>query len=74
VGRILREVNVRSDFSGARYFLERAFDRLKGSDRLSEQAREALGLLIEVMAEKEYSSAEKTAKILAFPGRASIEH
>ena len=56
---------MRSDFFGARQCLERAFDLLQGSDRLSEEAREAISLLIEVMATKEYSRADNTA--IAFP-------
>ena len=65
---------MRSDFSGARQCLERAFDLLQGSDRLSEQAREAISLLIEVMATKEYSRVENTATILPFRRRVSIDH
>ena len=65
---------MRSDFSGARQSLERAFDLLQGSDRLSEQAREAISLLIEVMAAKEYSRVEHTATILPFRRRLSIDH
>jgi hypothetical protein len=61
-----REEIVRSDFAGARQDLERAFDRLQGSDRLSIQTREALGLLIEAMVAEEYSRS-KAAKILPFP-------
>ena len=60
---------MRSDFTSARQFLERASDLLQGSDRLSEEAREAISLLIEVMATKEYSRAENTATILAFRRR-----
>jgi hypothetical protein len=74
VGRILREANVRSDFSGARQCLERASDLLQGSDRLSEEAREAISLLIEVMATKEYSRVENTATILAFRRRVSFDY
>ena len=65
---------MRSDFSGARQCLERAFDLLQGSDRLSEEAREAISLLIEVMATKEYSRVENTATILPFRRRVSIDH
>jgi len=64
---------MRSDFSGARRNLERAFDLLEGSDRLSEQSREAISLLIEVMATKEYSR-ENTATILPFRRRVSFDH
>ena len=74
MGRILREANVRSDFTSARQFLERASDLLQGSDRLSEEAREAISLLIEVMATKEYSRADNTATILPFRRRLSIDH
>jgi len=72
-GRIYREANVQSDFSGARHLLERAFDLLQGSDRLSEQARDAIGLLIEVMATKEYSRVDNTATIVPFRSRVSID-
>ena len=64
---------MRSDFPGARQCLERAFDLLQGSDRLSEQARDALGLLIEVMATKEYSRVDNTATIVPFRSRVSID-
>ena len=65
---------MRSDFPGARQCLERAFDLLQGGDRLSQEAREAISLLIEVMATKEYSRVENTATILPFRRRASIDH
>ena len=65
---------MRSDYSGARQSLAHAFDLLQGSDRLSEQAREAIGLLIDLMAAKEYSHVDNTATILPFPRRVSIDH
>jgi hypothetical protein len=74
VGRILREANVRSDFTNAGQFLERAFDLLQGGDRVSEEAREAIGLLIEVMATREYSRVENTATILPFRRRVSFDY
>ncbi|EHK56562.1 hypothetical protein MAXJ12_14408 [Mesorhizobium alhagi CCNWXJ12-2] len=62
---------MRSDFSGARQCLERAFDLLQGNDRLSVQSREALGLLIEAMIAEECSR-RNAAKILPFPQRRQV--
>jgi hypothetical protein len=62
---------VQSDFAGARQCLERAFDRLQGSDRLSVQSREALGLLIEAMVAEECSRGS-AAKILPFPQHRTV--
>jgi hypothetical protein len=60
---------MRSDFSGARRFLERANEALRGSDITSEQMRIAIDLLIEVAIREEYSRYDEVAKILPFRQR-----
>jgi hypothetical protein len=60
---------MRSDFSGARRFLERANEALRGSDITSEQMRTAIDLLIEVTFREEYSRYDEDAKILPFRQR-----
>jgi hypothetical protein len=49
---------VHSDFHIARLLLERALDSLQGGDQTSAHAREALDLLIEACAAKEFSRAK----------------
>jgi hypothetical protein len=56
---------MRSDFSGARRFLECANEALRGSDITSEQMRTAIDLLIEVAIREECSRYE-VFKILPF--------
>jgi hypothetical protein len=55
---------MRSDFAGARMFLERAFDCLKDADATSQKMREAIDLLIEVAMKEEVR--REDAKILPF--------
>ena len=55
---------MRSDFSGARLYLERAFDCLQASDATSGRMREAIELLIEVAMKEE--ARREGAKVLPF--------
>ena len=55
---------MRSDFAGARHFLDRAFECLLGSDVTSERMRETISLLIEVAMREE--SRPVVAKVLPF--------
>ena len=57
---------MRSDFSGARRFLERANEALRGGDTISEQMRTAIDLLIEVAIREECSRYDEVAKVLPF--------
>lgn len=54
-----------SDFTGARAHLERALECLHGTDETSENARQAIDLLIEAVAAKEFQ--RHSAKIVTFP-------
>lgn len=66
---------VHSDFHRARLFLERALDVLQGGDEISVHAREALDLLIEACAVKEFSRANLNAtNVRHFPNRAREQH
>jgi hypothetical protein len=59
-----------SDFHRARLFLERALEVLQGGDETSVHAREALDLLIEACATKEFSRANFDAtNVRYFPNR-----
>ena len=60
---------MQSDFSGARRFLERANEALRGSDDTSAKMRDAIDLLIEVAIREEYSRYDEVAKILPFRQR-----
>jgi hypothetical protein len=58
---------MRSDFSGARRFLERASEALRGSDHTSERMRTTIDLLIEVAMKEECSRHDDDdAKVLPF--------
>jgi hypothetical protein len=57
---------MRSDFSGARRFLERANEALRGSDDTSEQMRTAIDLLIEVAIRRGIRATTKLANVLPF--------
>ncbi|WP_353642931.1 hypothetical protein [Mesorhizobium sp. WSM2239] len=50
---------MQSDFAGARLCLEKAFHLLGGSNVVSVQAREAIGLLIAAMMSEEEGQAGK---------------
>jgi len=54
---------VRSDFSAARFHLDRAYLYLGGTDEMSQQARLAINLLIEAVSTCEFAAA--TSSILA---------
>lgn len=56
-----------SDFPTARLHLQRAYEHLRGNDRLSIEVRYAIDLLIEAIATKEF--ARKPAEILLFKQR-----
>lgn len=56
-----------SDFSIARQHLQKAYDSLRGADRMSAEARHAIDLLIEAIATREF--ARKPAEILPFKRR-----
>jgi hypothetical protein len=55
---------MRSDFAGARLFLERALDCLEDADVTSQKMREAIELLIEVAMKEE--ARREDAKVLPF--------
>ena len=55
---------MRSDFAGARLFLERAFECLKDADATSQKMRKAIDLLIEVAMKEE--ARREGAKVLPF--------
>ena len=55
---------MRSDFAGARLFLERAFECLKDADATSQKMRKAIDLLIEVAMKEE--TRREGAKVLPF--------
>ena len=57
---------MQSDFGGARKFLERAFDCLRGTDKTSEQMREAIAILIETAITEEHSLRCHVATVLPF--------
>ena len=56
-----------SNFAAARLFLERAAEMLQGDDETSQQAREALDLLIEAVVTKEFSRLAKGDNVARFP-------
>ncbi len=59
-----------SDFHRARRLLERALEALQGGDETSVHAREALDLLIEACATKEFYRAKFNAtNVRYFPNR-----
>jgi hypothetical protein len=61
---------VNSDFHRARLFLERALGVLQGCDDMSIHAREALDLLIEACATKEFSRQNSSAtNVMRFPSK-----
>ena len=60
-----------SDFTSTRHHLERAYGYIRGNDDISRKAREALDVLIEVIAKAEREC--PTATILEFPRRKEID-
>ncbi|RWB36783.1 MAG: hypothetical protein EOR30_31950 [Mesorhizobium sp.] len=56
-----------SDFSAARVHLDRAYHYLRGDDPMSRRGREALDLLIEVVAVEEFKQPRQDAEVLMFP-------
>ena len=57
-----------SEFALAREYLEQAWLRLSGDDETSVKSRTAIDLLIEAVAQAEYTKAYGPADILSFPG------
>lgn len=57
---------MQSNFAGARQFLERAVECLKGSDVTSERMREAIAMLIEAALTAEHTRRENDAEVLPF--------
>ena len=62
---------MQSDFGGARKFLERAFDCLKGTDKTSETMREVIATLIEAALTEEHERRRPMATVLPFRARPS---
>jgi hypothetical protein len=58
---------MKSDFSAACDYLDRALSKLCGDDATSEKAREALELLVEAILVAQHSQPLKEARILQFP-------
>ena len=58
-----------SDFKTARLALTEALANLQGSDPFSARTREALDLLIEAIAQKEFSAPENGTNVLRFCNR-----
>lgn len=58
---------MKSDFAAARVHLDRAFHYLQGMDNTSQEARSALGDLLDAIAVVECSSSETKSKVLPFP-------
>ncbi|MCC2689463.1 MAG: hypothetical protein K0S21_2266 [Rhizobiaceae bacterium] len=59
-----------SEFALAREYLEQAWLRLSGEDETSVQSRAAIDLLIEAVAQAEYTK-RYAADVLSFPVKAS---
>jgi hypothetical protein len=58
-----------SNFSGARFHLERAFVALHGNDEFSVRARDALALLIDASVSKEFPKTASADKVVRFPNK-----
>lgn len=53
-----------SDFRATRLTLMHALDSLQGKDRFSEQAREALDILVEALLEMEFAKRNCSANVV----------
>lgn len=58
---------MKSDFAAARVHLDRAFHCLQGMDNTSQDARSALGDLLDAIVVAECRPAEAKSKVLPFP-------
>lgn len=58
---------MKSDFAAARVHLDRAYHYLQGIDQTSQEARVALGDLIDAIAVAECSQSESKSEVLQFP-------
>ena len=63
---------MQSNFSGARFHLERAFVALHGKDEFTVRAREALGILIDASVSMEFPMTA-SAEVVRFPNRTERE-
>jgi hypothetical protein len=59
-----------SEFALAREYLEQAWLRLSGDDETSVKSRTAIDLLIEAVAQAEYTRSYGAADVLSFPAGA----
>jgi len=56
---------LKSDFSAARLHLQRAQDYLRGSDETSDQARQAIDMLLDAVTHAEFR--KPASNVIAFP-------